>query len=89
MKNNIRSKISGFLTSEEGHVGVKPPLVLGAASTSLLLAQAVVTPTVQAHFKCYPWTDDCPEGESCVLWCEKWNSSTCIEWHTHCKSLDS
>ena len=42
MKKNIRSKISDFLTSEEGHAGVKPPLVLGAASASLLLAHAMV-----------------------------------------------
>ncbi len=90
MKKNIRSRISGFLTSEEGHVGVKPPLALGAASASLLLAQAVVTPSVQAHFECIPWGSDCSEGEYCMFWCDKWSGITCIgTWHSHCESLDS
>ena len=52
MKNNIRSKISDFLKSEEGRVGVKSPLALGIASASVLLAQAIVTSPVQAHLKC-------------------------------------
>ena len=47
MKKNIRSKISDFLKSEEGRVGVKPPLVFGAASAGLLLAQAIVTPPLR------------------------------------------
>ena len=54
MKNNIRSKISDFLKSEEGRVGVKSPLALGVASASVLLAQAIVTSPVQAHLKVYP-----------------------------------
>ena len=62
MKNTVRSKISDFLKSEEGHVGVKSPLALGAASASLLLAQAIVTPSAHAHWECYS-NDDCPEGE--------------------------
>ena len=52
-KNNIRSKISQFLKSEEGRVGVKSPLALGVASASVLLAQAMVTPSAQAHMDVY------------------------------------
>ena len=88
MKHNIRSKISDFLTSEDGHVGVKSPLALGAASASLLLAHAMVSPTAQAHFKCYP--GGCPEGEYCIIFCDKWSGVTCVgSWHSHCEPLDS
>lgn len=88
MKKNIRSKISDFLTSEEGHVGVKPPLVLGAASASLLLVQAIVSPSAQANWECLP--GDCPEGEYCDIWCDgTLDLNTCIgTWHSHCISLD-
>lgn len=89
MKKNIRSKISDFLTSEEGHVGVKPPLVFGAASAGLLLAQTTVTPSAQAHWECLP--GDCPEGEYCQIWCAgTWDLNTCIgTLHSHCRLLDS
>ena len=90
MKKNIRSKISGFLTSEDGHVGVKSPLTLGTASASLLLAHAIVTPSAQAHWECLPWKNDCAEGEYCMFWCDKWSAGTCIgTWHSHCRPLDS
>lgn len=46
MKKNIRSKISGFLTSEEGRVSAKAPLTLGVATGGLLLAHAIVGPSV-------------------------------------------
>ena len=88
MKKNIRSKISGFLKSEEGHVGVKPPLVLGAASASMLFAHAMVAPSTEAHFKCYP--RGCPEGEHCIIFCDEWRGVTCVgSWHSHCRPLDS
>ena len=90
MKNNMRSRISSFLTSEDGHVGVKPPLVLGTASASLLLAQAVVSPSAQAGWNCDPWSDDCSEGEYCAFWCDEWDAGTCVgTWHSRCESLDS
>ena len=88
MKNNIRGKISQFLKSEDGHVGVKSPLALGVASASLLLAQMMVTPSAQAHLECYS-SADCSEGEYCVFWCDgTWSLGTC--WgtaHSHCSSL--
>ena len=42
MKKNLRGKIREFVQSEEGKVGVKSPLTLGAAVGSVLLAQAIV-----------------------------------------------
>ncbi|RKU12675.1 hypothetical protein C6502_05505 [Candidatus Poribacteria bacterium] len=89
MKKNIRSKISDFLTSEEGQVGVKSPLVLGAASASLLLAQAMVSPSAQAYWECYS-NDDCSEGEYCDIWCDgTLDLNTCIgTWRSHCISTD-
>ena len=48
MKKNFRGKIREFVQSEEGKVGVKSPLMLGAAVGSVLLAQAIVG-TTPAH----------------------------------------
>ena len=87
MKNNIRSKISGFLKSEDGRVGAKSPLALGVASASLLLAQAMVTSSAQANWECLPWDpqQDCDPGEVCAFWCDEWSVGTCVgEWHTQC-----
>ncbi len=87
MKNNsVRNRIRHFLKSEEGRVGVKSPLTLGVASASVLLAQAIVTPPVQAHLLCTPGGSDCGEGEYCAVWCDEWSASTCIgEWHSQCE----
>ncbi len=72
MKNNLRGKIRDFVQSEEGKVGVKSPLTLGAAVGSVLLAQAIVgTPEADAipcreHGDCpnRPWK--CHPSGSCV-----------------------
>ena len=89
MKKNIRSRIRDFLTSEEGHVGVKPPLVLGAASASLLLAHAMVSPSAHASWDCYS-NDDCSEGEGCAVLCYEWHVGTCVGgWYSRCEPLDS
>ena len=86
MKNNIRSKIRDFLKSEEGRVGVKSPLALGVAGASVLLAQAIVTPPVQAHLECAPGGNDCGEGEYCMVWCDQWSTGTCVGvWHSQCE----
>ena len=69
MKKNLRGKIREFVQSEEGKVGVKSPLTLGAAVGSVLLAQAIVgTPRAEA------WM--CNFGHEC----ESGNSSqgTCM-----------
>ncbi|MCY4552550.1 MAG: hypothetical protein OXC79_02640 [Candidatus Poribacteria bacterium] len=46
MKKNLRSKIREYIQSEEGKVGVKTPLTLGVAAGGLLLAHAIVGPSV-------------------------------------------
>ena len=89
MKNNsIRSRISDFLKSEDGRVGVKSPLALGVAGASVLLAQAIVTPPAQAHLTCTPGSDECGEDAYCMVWCDEWSVGTCIgEWHSQCEAL--
>ena len=89
MKNNIRSKISDFLKSEDGRVGAKSPLTLGVASASLLLAQAMVTPSAQAHTGCS--TGSCPEGDYCATICDgTWRLGRCMgTLHRHCEPLNS
>ena len=91
MKHNVRSKISDFLKSEEGHVGAKSPLALGVASASLLLTQMMVTPSAQADFECYPLAGDCAEDEYCYVWCDgTWDLGSCSGTpHSYCRPLDS
>ena len=69
MKKNLRGKIREFVQSEEGKVGVKSPLTLGAAVGSVLLAQAIVgTPTIAAAQACDPHgnADECDPDEVCA-----------------------
>lgn len=64
MKKNLRGKIREFVQSEEGKVGVKSPLTLGAAVGSVLLAQAIVgTPRAEA-WECMH-NDQCPHPHHC------------------------
>lgn len=65
MKNNLRGKIRDFIASEDGKVGIKAPLTVGVATGSILLAQAVVGPTVQAVVTCNG-PNDCQPGGDCV-----------------------
>ena len=51
MKTNLRGKIREFVQSEEGKVGVKSPLTLGAAVGSVLLAQAIWEQYPPTHAK--------------------------------------
>ena len=83
MKRNIRSKLKRFLESEAGSVSVKAPLALGVASGSLLLAQAVITPSAEAAFECAS-DIDCDEGEQCAFWCSEIRYGTCAEWNSVC-----
>ena len=64
MKKNLRGKIREFVQSEEGKVGVKSPLTLGAAVGSVLLAQAIVGTTPAHAWKCQH-DGHCDEGEFC------------------------
>ena len=64
MKKNLRGKIREFVQSEEGKVGIKSPLTLGAAVGSVLLAQTIIgTPQVEAC-PCDA-NDDCPADYFC------------------------
>ena len=69
MRTNLRGKIREFIESEEGKVGVKSPLTLGATVGGVLLAQAIVgTMTAEsAHaWQCRKGVDDdCRSGETC------------------------
>ena len=74
MKKNIRSKISSFLTSEDGRVSAKAPLALSVATGSVLLAQAMIPSPAQAEpvldesgVTCRD-NDDCADGEVCKFW---------------------
>lgn len=74
MKKNIRSKISGFLKSEEGRVSTKAPLALGVATGSVLLAQTMIPSPAQAeevwdfsNVTCVEH-DECEDDEVCALW---------------------
>ena len=70
MKTNLRGKIREFVQSEEGKVGIKSPLTLGAAVGSVLLAQAIVgTLPVAAGRPCDPHGGDpnqCDPDEICA-----------------------
>ena len=52
MKTNLRGKIREFVQSEDGKVGVKSPLALGAAVGSVLIAQAIVGTTPAHAWQC-------------------------------------
>ena len=87
MKKNIRSKISGFLTSEEGRVSAKAPLALGIAAGSVLLAQMITPSPAQAHLTCQD-DDDCAPDEVCAFWPElHWPGPT-VELHSKCIDPD-
>ncbi|RKU22507.1 hypothetical protein C6500_03130 [Candidatus Poribacteria bacterium] len=66
MKKNLRGKIREFVQSEEGKVGIKSPLTLGAAVGSVLIAQAIVGTTPAYAWECED-DDDCDKdkGEFC------------------------
>ena len=64
MKTNLRGKIREFVQSEEGKVGIKSPLTLGAAVSSVLLAQTIVG-TTPAHAGGCRGNDDCVKPQTC------------------------
>jgi len=65
---NLKSKISDFLASEEGRVGVKTPLALGVAASGLMLAQAMITTPEAAAQGCTVHAD-CPGDQECEIQC--------------------
>ena len=84
MKNNLRDKFRDFLTSEEGRVGVKAPLALGIVSGSVLLAQAMLSSTAQAHMECSV-DGNCIPPETCHMQCDWWHGNgDCGHWTSFC-----
>ena len=87
MKKNIRSKISGFLTSEEGRVSAKAPLALGVAAGSVLLAQMMTPSPAQAHVTCLE-NKDCAPDKVCAFWVELHFPGPTVELHSKCIDPD-
>ena len=69
MDAKIRDSIKHFLKFEGGRVGLKTPLVLGLASGSLLVAQAVLSPSAHSSDECSS-DDDCDTGKACEHVCD-------------------
>ena len=69
MNAKIRGRIKYFLKSEGGRVSLKTPLALGVASGSLLVAQAVLFPSVYSSNECYS-DSDCDTGKACERVCK-------------------
>lgn len=90
MKKNIRSKISGFLTSEDGRVSTKAPLTLGVVTGSVLLAQAMIPSLAQAELviddSCVTCKGhhECEDDEVCAFWSFTHEPGPTIELHTAC-----
>ena len=68
MNAKIRGRIKYFLKSEGGRVGLKTPLALGVASGSLLVAQAVLSPSAYSSNECYS-DAHCDPGKACERVC--------------------
>ena len=81
MKKEIRDRAKGFLTSEEGRVGIRAPLALGIASGAFLLSQMVYTPSAEASCKSY---DDCGPNGWCDTKCAAYFNGTCERWESEC-----
>ena len=84
MKSNLHDKFRDFLASEEGRVGVKAPLALGIATGSVLLAQAMVPASTQAHGN-HVGCPDCPgdlvcQAEDTFQWSPTCNGTGCWIW---------
>ena len=83
MKKETRGRVKRFLTSESGRVGIRAPLALGIASGTLLLSQAVHTPSAKADLEC--WDDsDCGSGGVCNFRCDEYSEGTCVDLHSEC-----
>ena len=84
MKKNLRNKIRTFLESEDGKVSIKSPLTLSVVSSSLLLAQMVLTPHADAGFECQSHADcNQSEGELCHFFLKDAGGGTLV-WHSTC-----
>lgn len=81
MLNRLHRKITEFINSEEGKVGVKTSLSLGLVSGGLLLMQSMFPTSTKADIKCWS-DDDCVDGEQCIFWQDEdtgYYHSKCID----------
>ena len=85
MKRNLRGKIREYIQSEEGKVGVKSPLTLGVAAGGLLLAHAIVGPSIGTSDEdpgmCSKEDPRCPPHHTCKgpwYWDGMKHVGTCI-----------
>lgn len=83
MLNRIRSKITEFINSEEGKVGVNTSLSLGLVGGGLLLMQTMLPSAAKADFKCLN-DGDCANDEVCYFWCKKVSGVCHGDWHSKC-----
>lgn len=67
MFNKLRSKITEFISCEEGKVGIKTSLSLGLVGGGLLLMQTVFPSAANADIECWN-NDQCDSGEQCYFW---------------------
>ncbi|RKU36184.1 hypothetical protein C6496_14965 [Candidatus Poribacteria bacterium] len=93
---NLKSRISDFLNSEDGRVGVKAPLTLGVAAGGLLLAHAMTAPDADAGRVCDN-DSQCPGNQTCQerrivvgtreVWCPDRGHviEDIVEIHTFCQ----
>lgn len=65
MYKKLRDKVTEFINSEDGKVGVKTSLSLGLVGGGLLLMQSMFPSAAKADNECWV-NDDCAEGETCV-----------------------
>ena len=83
MKTNIRGKIKRFFESEDGRVSTKAPFMLGIATGSVLLAQAMIPAPAEAHLKCHAFAP-CPHWQICVFWHELEWPGPIVVVHSEC-----
>lgn len=85
MYKRLRDKVTEFINSEEGKVGVKTSLSLGLVGGGLLLMQTMFPSTAKANFACLN-NSECADDEVCEFWCEKVSGVCEGDWHSECVS---
>lgn len=80
MYERLRDKVTEFINSEEGKVGIKTSLSLGLVGGGILLMQTMFPTAAKAHFECFS-DDDCANDEYCKFWQDEEG-----EYHSECVS---
>ncbi len=79
MYKRLRNKISEFINSEEGKVGVKTSLSFGLVGGGLLLMQTMFPLAAKAGYECWS-NDNCADDEKCVFFQDEYTG----EWYSEC-----